>query len=82
MVNLVEVGVYEKSLDNQGRFVVPVALRSTLKEFLMLVYKDHVKLVPKKHVKLTDLFDSVEVPNLPADYKQLKRELMRKYEVE
>lgn len=82
MVNLVEIGVYEKALDAQGRVVIPVALRARLKKFLLFVYKDHLKIVPKEPAKLSNFFDSVEVPSLSADYKQLKRDLMRKYEVE
>ena len=78
MVNLVEIGVYEKQLDGQGRVVIPAALRSSLKEFFMFVYKDHVKLVPKKQAKLSDFFDLVEIDSNSFDYKTLKKGALNK----
>ncbi len=78
MVNLVEIGVYEKSLDAQGRVVIPVALRARLKKFLLFVYKDHLKIVPKEPAKLSDFFDSVEVDSDSFDYKSLKKEALDK----
>lgn len=74
-----EIGVYEKSLDFQGRVVFPAALREKFKDFMMFVYRDYVKLVPKKPShKISDFFDSVEVDELPADYKEFRRNLSRK----
>lgn len=79
VVKFMEIGVYEKSLDFQGRVVFPAALRSTFKDFLMFVYKDYVKLVPKKHAKLTDFSGAVEVDvPLDGDYHKLKKALIGK----
>lgn len=72
-----EIGVYEKSLDFQGRVVFPAALREKFKDFMMFVYKDYVKLVPKKRAKLTDFFDSIETDvTLSGDWKKVKSGLL------
>ncbi len=72
-----DIGVYEKSLDLQGRVVFPASLRSRFKEFIMFVYKDYVKLVPKKHAKLTDFFDSIETNvTLSGDWHKVKKGLL------
>ncbi|MDP3741863.1 MAG: hypothetical protein Q8R15_00955 [Candidatus Micrarchaeota archaeon] len=72
-----EIGVYEKSIDLQGRIVVPVSLREQFKEFIMFVYKDYVKLVPKKKHKMSDFFDSVKTDvTLTGDYHKLKKDLL------
>ncbi len=74
-----EIGVYEKSLDLQGRVVIPAALRTKFKNFIMFVYKDYVKLMPKKRAKLTEFFDTVEADvTLTGDYHKLKRDLLAK----
>lgn len=73
-----EIGIYEKELDFQGRVVIPASLRARLKKFFLLVYKDYLKLVPKERAKLTDFIDSVEVDVKTLEYHKLKRELLGK----
>ena len=76
-----EIGIYEKSLDLQGRVVFPVGIREKFKDFIMLVYKDYVKLVPakQKRPKLTEFFDSIEADfTLTGDYHKLKKDLLGK----
>lgn len=70
------VGVHEKTLDPQGRFLIPVKWRGRLKELFLLEFKDYLKIVPKKRAKLTEFFDSVEADVDTLEPHALKAQLL------
>lgn len=52
-----------KTIDSQGRLIIPAEMRKTWKSDKVMVIKDddEIRIVPLETLKPTELFDSIEV---------------------
>ena len=69
-----------KSLDKQGRIVIPSKWRKKhkVKKVKIIIRDDEILIKPVKSPKLTELFDSIEIDikSPLTDWKKLKREML------